>query len=382
MKRFASLFVTSTFLSFHYGAILYVNSSLLGKYFSQGGVSLIFLIGALGSILLFLFTAKLIELFGKRILLLSLLLVSAFSTVVLAFSHTGAYLALAFIIYSSVLLTIYYCLDIFLEELSKDGKTGEIRGIYLTLINLGIASGPIILAIFGEDDTFKRIYIISTLLLIVPIMFTIFLLKTQAPKWHGLTHRHIFLPFGIWWKNKELRRITLSRLMLETFFAFMVIYTPIYLHNYLGFSWSELGIIFTVMLLPFIFLEWPAGELADRYFGEKEIMNIGFLITAISLVIMPFLGKLFWAWLIILLLSRVGASLIEIMTESYFFKHVGPKDTGLISIFRLTRPLSTILGAGFGFLALSILSFQQVFFVLAVVILFGLKEGLAIKDTK
>ena len=111
-------------------------------------------------------------------------------------------------------------------------------------------------------------------------------------------------------------------------------------------------------------------------------MSIGFLITALSLVVMPFLGKVFMAWLVILFISRVGASLIEIMTESYFFKHVGPKDTGLISIFRLTRPVSTILGAGAGILALSVLSFEQVFFVLATVILFGLKISLSLKDTK
>ena len=361
MNKFVSVFVVSIFLSLHYGAILYVNSSLLGKFFSQNTTSLLFVVGALGSIVFFLFTL---------------------ATLGLAFAQTGFYVLISFIAYSSVLLTIYYCLDIFLEELSMDGNTGEIRGFHLALTNLGIAAGPITLLIFGNSDTFKHVYIVATLLLIPPILFAFFFLKSRMPKWHGLTHRHIFLPFGTWWRTKALRRVTLARLMLESFFVFMVIYTPIYLHRNLGFEWSELGIIFTIMLLPFVLLEWPAGELADRFYGEKEIMSIGFLITALSLVVMPFLGKVFMAWLVILFISRVGASLIEIMTESYFFKHVGPEDTGLISIFRLTRPVSTILGAGAGILALSVLSFEQVFFVLATVILFGLKISLSLKDTK
>ena len=382
MNKFVSVFVVSIFLSLHYGAILYVNSSLLGKFFSQNTTSLLFVVGALGSIVFFLFTAKLIEWFGKRLLLLFLLSIATLATLGLAFAQTGFYVLISFIAYSSVLLTIYYCLDIFLEELSMDGNTGEIRGFHLALTNLGIAAGPITLLIFGNSDTFKHVYIVATLLLIPPILFAFFFLKSRMPKWHGLTHRHIFLPFGTWWRTKALRRVTLARLMLESFFVFMVIYTPIYLHRNLGFEWSELGIIFTIMLLPFVLLEWPAGELADRFYGEKEIMSIGFLITALSLVVMPFLGKVFMAWLVILFISRVGASLIEIMTESYFFKHVGPEDTGLISIFRLTRPVSTILGAGAGILALSVLSFEQVFFVLATVILFGLKISLSLKDTK
>jgi MFS family permease len=161
----------------------------------------------------------------------------------------------------------------------------------------------------------------------------------------------------------------------------MVIYVPIYLHTGLGFAWSELGIIFTVMLLPFVLFEWPAGELADRLWGEKEIMSAGFLITCASLIVMPFVGKVFWAWMVILFVSRVGASLIESMTESYFFKHINASDTGLISIFRLTRSVSFAFGATLGVLALNFFSFEKIFFVVAVLVLFGLKESLSLKDT-
>ena len=161
----------------------------------------------------------------------------------------------------------------------------------------------------------------------------------------------------------------------------MVIYTPIYLHSWLGFSWSELGIIFTVALLPFIFFEWPVGELADRFFGEKEIMSLGLFITGTSLLVMPFLGKVFFVWMIILFLSRVGASFIEITTESYFSKQIDASDTGLLSIFRLARPVSIVFGAALGAVSLNLFSFEKIFFVLAVVIFFGLKESLYLKDT-
>jgi len=158
----------------------------------------------------------------------------------------------------------YYCLDIFLEELSIDSKTGEIRGVYFTLVNVGITLGPLLVALLAVGNTLNLVYWAATLLLIPPILFAVFSFKLKR----GLKLRkeHVVLPFRKWWQSRDIRRVTLAKVVLETFFASMVIYTPIYLHSWLGFSWSELGIIFTVALLPFIFFEWPVGELADRFF--------------------------------------------------------------------------------------------------------------------
>ena len=161
----------------------------------------------------------------------------------------------------------------------------------------------------------------------------------------------------------------------------MIIYIPIYLYRVLHFEWSELGLIFTVMLLPFILFDWLGGELADRFWGEKELLTLGFLITGLSLLVMPFLGKVFFVWMVILFISRIGASLVETMTETYFFKNVQAEDTGLLSIFRLTRSAGNILGIMVGFLTLNFFSFEKIFFVLAVVVFFGLKESLSLRDT-
>ncbi len=276
----------------------------------------------------------------------------------------------------------YYCLDIFLEELSTDKKTGEIRGIYLTFISLGVAMGPFILALLATMwHGFQPVYTAAALLLIPPIFLAIFSLKSNTPKTYAPYHHSLRLPFATWWHTRDIRRVTLARLVLESFYGLMIIYTPIYLYRVLGFEWSELGIIFTVMLLPFILFDWIGGELADRFWGEKELMSTGLLITGFSLLFMPFIGKVFWAWMLVLFISRVGASLVETMTETYFFKHVKADDTGLLSIFRLTRPAGNILGIIVGVLTLNFFSYEIMFFVLAIMVLLGLKESLSIKDT-
>ncbi|MDO8590227.1 MAG: MFS transporter [bacterium] len=383
MMRFIPVFAASLFLSVHFGSTLYFHSSFLNDYFKPNVVSFLFLLGALGNIFLFLFAPKLIQRFGKRPLLFFSLVLTAASTFIFALTITRPVIIFAFIVYSSFLPMVYYCLDVFLEELSTNAKTGEIRGIYLTVFNAGIVVGPLILAILAQEGPpTKFLYLVAGLLLIPPAILALFSFKSQQPKAHSPYHHSLRLPFGDWWHSKNIQRVTLARLTLELFFAFMVIYVPIYLHTGLGFAWSELGIIFTVMLLPFVLFEWPAGELADRLLGEKEIMSAGFFITGISLLIMPFIGKVFWAWMAILFISRVGASLIEAMTESYFFKHINARDTGLISIFRLTRASGFVLGAIVATLTLNFFSFDKIFFALAVIVFFGLKQSLSLRDTR
>lgn len=381
MTRFIPVFLTSLFLSLHLGTIFYVNSSLLNKFFDPFTVSMLFILGALGNIALFLSAPKLIERFGKRLLLLFLLILAALCTIGLALSDTSPTVAVFFVIYASLLYMVFYCLDIFLEEISADTKTGEIRSAHIALIHLGLILGLSILTFLAVDNILKPVYIAAAFLLLPPILFAFFSFKSPTPNWHGLHHHHASLPFRSWWLTKNVRRATLARLSLEFFYTFMTIYTPLYLSTIIGFNWTIIGIMFVIMLLPFILIQWPVGKLADYFIGEKEMMIVGFLIMGTTLLFMPYLGTSVIFWTITLFFSRIGAALIEITTDSYFFKHVSSDDTRILSIFRLTRPTSIILGAGLGALSLSLFSFDKIFFVLAVIIFFGLKESLLLRDT-
>jgi predicted MFS family arabinose efflux permease len=185
--------------------------------------------------------------------------------------------------------------------------------------------------------------------------------------------------FKNWLKHKFIRRVTLARLVLEIFYAVMVIYTPIYLYNTIGFSWSQIGFIFAVMLLPFVMFELPVGELVDHWCTEKDIMTVGFFIMGMSLLTMPFIGKDIYSWMVILFISRIGASFVEVTSESYFFKRVWKTDTVLISIFRLTRPVAIILGSVIGVITLTFFPFRAIFLILAIVVFFGTQISAILK---
>src|SRR3989344_8993776 len=174
MLRFVSVFVSVFFLSINFGAVLYVNSTLLAEFFSPEMVSALFVLGAVGNILLFLIAPKLIETVGKRFLLLVFLILALGSTFILSTATEAWAVAVSFLLYSSVFFVIYFVFDIFLEEVSRDTKTGEIRGLYMTVLNLGIMLGPIILALISVDNNLAPVYLASAVMLVPPILISIF----------------------------------------------------------------------------------------------------------------------------------------------------------------------------------------------------------------
>lgn len=316
--------------------------------------------------------------FSRRELFLFFLSLEAVSTAGLALTTSGIAAVIFAIFFFSTLPVLYLLLDFFLEDVSLNSKTGEIRGLYLTSINAAIAVGPLVVAGFA-DKNLQDIYLLALVLLVPVFLAFLFFPHPVRP---NPKHRGILkLPISAWLHRPNVRRVTMVRFVLNFFYAIMTIFTPIYLHEVIDFSWAEIGIIFTIMLLPFVIFEWPMGELADRYWGEKEIMTLGLFIIGITLAVMPFLDKNFIAWTAILFFSRVGASWVEISTESYFFKKVDSEDVGLISIFRLVSPTSTLCGALFGGLLLALLPFNLIFFFLAFIVLLGMKESLFIHDT-
>jgi MFS family permease len=230
-------------------------------------------------------------------------------------------------------------------------------------------------------SSFMGIYLFGAIIMIlVSIIFMLFLHDFIDPKY---TKVPIIKTFKVFIKNRNLSKIYFINLTLKLFFAWMVIYTPIYLYEYMGFGWDKIGTIFTIMLIPFVILDLPLGKLSDKM-GEKKMLLWGFCIMIFFTLLIPFISiAKVWIWAIVLFGTRIGAATIEIMSESYFFKAVNEKKADEISFFRNTTPLSYVIGPLFAIpVLLFVPSFKYLFFVLGIIILFGLLTTLRLKDIK
>jgi len=378
-----ALYAANFFIAFHLFLVIYVNSSYLSTFIPVNLVGLAYAAGSLGGILSLLLISQILERFGNAKTILTLTILEFFVFIGLAFS-THAVLAIAFfILYLTLYLPILFILDIFLESYTKkEGVTGSVRGAFLTTTNTALIISPLLAGfILGSESAYWRIFLTSAVFLIPFIL----ILSKHLHNFEDPVHKPLKLreTFGCLKSNKPLYAIFKAHLIMRLFFVWMVIYTPIYLHEHIGFEWTTIGIVFTVMLLPFVLLELPAGKIADGWLGEKELLSIGFVITAFSVASMSFLTSTSpVVWMSILFITRIGAALLESMTEIHFFKHVDEDDVNTISFFRMVRPFAYIFGSVIGILALYFVDIQYTFLIFAIVILYGLRYSLSLKDTR
>jgi hypothetical protein len=277
-----------------------------------------------------------------------------------------------FIIHLSADSILYLCLDVNLEEETKtEGETGGKRSAFLTAQNAAWVLSPLALTFLISQNTFSKIYLLSGTALIP--LFLIAILFFRNIKETDLADSRIIPALRSLKGGGDQARIIGLQFLLNFFYSWMMIYLPLLLNEELGFSWARLGIMFTIMLFPFLIFEMPAGSLADKKIGEKEILTVGLVVMFLATLTIPLLTTVSFAiWAIVLFATRIGASLVEVGSETYFFKHVKEKDTGLISLFRMTRPFAFVVVPLIALLVVHFFSYSQSFFFLAFFVFCGL----------
>jgi MFS family permease len=289
---------------------------------------------------------------------------------------------LATILFTVATNLLWINMDVLIEAFSNNSSTGRTRTIYFTFINIGWILSPSLSSYLIGLGDYQLSFLVAAFLT-APV-FLVFLYQARRLK-DKIVYSKEKLSTVIkrTWTNTNLRGIFFVSLLLQLFYSTAVVYIPIYLYQTMNISWSDLGLMFSIMLIPFLLFEIPAGIIADKYIGEKEILFLGFFILAASLFLFFYLKtNIFWAWASALFLSRIGAALIEAMRETYFFKIVDAKDIGHINVFRTTAPLGYIIGSGLAILVVSLFPLNYLFLVVAIISLSGLGFVASIKDTK
>ncbi len=379
---FGWLYLMALLFSFQYFGVLFINSSMLEQYINKYDVGILFAIGsALTLLLLSTEVIFLIE-FGIYQTTLMAFFINFVSLVGIAFTKNTGLLFVFFTLFLMASTITFFCFDIFLENsTTNEEKTGSIRGFLLSLTTIAALFSPLASGYFiGENSIYKNAYLMGALYLIpifiiLPLRFRNF----KDPKYTPI----LFLNMLKALQNKDIFHISSAQFLLRFYFSWMMIYLPIHLHKIVGFTWPEIGIILFIMLIPYIFIEYPAGMIADKWLGEKELLILGFAITSISTFSLFFVTtKSILLWGFVLLITRTGTAFIESMSETFFFKQIDGGDVSILSIFRMLRPLSYILGPLFASAFLMYTDIQHLWIILGFIMLFGIFNSISITDTK
>lgn len=371
-------------LSFLFGFadsfFVYILSSFFAKVLGSDNVGVFYLVTFATVFVLLWHLRRLIRRVGGSVRSFFLLILAAiFASAILSVIPLGWPAAILAMLLLVVTNLAWVSLDVVLEEFSEDGVTGAVRGLHLTVMNAGIMLAPFFSTKVLESFDFSGIFFGLTLgyaLLLATSI--IFLRNGRDPDTADMEARSAWKKML---KEPNLFHIYIISFALEFFYVIMIIYTPIHLRA-LGFSWENIGLLFTIMLLPFVLMQYPLGVMADRRFGEKEflIMSLG-LAFMITMAVGLFSSTSLFFWAVLLFLSRVGAAGIEVLRDAYFYKQIDGGDDDLIAFFRTARPAANVIGALLAIPLLALFPLQSVFFLASAVLLVSLYSAFALEDT-
>lgn len=369
--------------TFHLVLPTYSSSSFLSLFASERSVGFIYMTSAALTALGFLCIPSILRRVGNYITVLWLILIQIGLVYGLTVTTDPIFIALFFILQTAVIALVGFCIDVFLEIYSSEKMVGMIRGMYLTTMNSAWVIAPLVgTMIIGAENDYRGVYT-SALFMLIPLFYLIYknFSKFTDPHYHHPSLWHTLMHII---KKSDHLNLFIANTTLQVFYAWMVVYSPIYLNTVIGLSWTEIGLILTIMLLPFPLLQWPLGKLADRKYGEKEIMIIGFALLGLSTIALAgIVSKSVFIWALALFITRIGAASAEVMIETYFFKTTDTKDPNLLGFFRITRSISYFIApliTGFVFLFTTDQSY--LFITLGLLCLIALIPVWGLKDTR
>ncbi len=323
---------------------VYIAIPYLSMFIGNTYASLVVASGALISIIGFPTLPRYSARFGAQVLAIffSLLQILIFLALSAVPNVIVATIGIALIIATQPFL--YYTFDLLLSAATPQKEfTGKVRTLFLTAYNVAGAGAPLLMgALLLDTNDYSRVFLAAGA---ITIPIVILFAGRKMPAGKPPREFHFGSAMRTISHDRNLSAVMIANFLLDLFYMWAPLYIPIYMHNILGMPWGQLGWIFSIMLLPFIFVEYPAGILADRFKSDKKIMVLGFIIMGGAFAAIPIITTTTSILIIltVLVLSRVGAALVEAMVETHFFRSVSAQDSQEIAAFRDTWPFANLI---------------------------------------
>jgi len=374
------IYVSNFFFSLQFGLAFFFNATFLSSLgLSEKMVGIVFAFSYAASLVLLFSVPLLLRKFGNYSLFFSssVFLVCVSALLAFSLSPIASVLLVATLIVLNIFL--YTLLDIFLESAvdSTDG-IGKEHGLFLTVTHGGrivaqLAAGTLLL--WGG---FTYLYgTVAGVVIILAFITAFFLRNVREPVYEKLDFASVLLRL---YYSTDMRHVFKLQFLLYLFYSIMAVYTPIYLYEYVGLSLGEMGIVFAIMLAPFFLLEILIGKFEDVR-GEKGVLMYGFLILAVTTAALSLIStSSIVIWTVALFATRIGALMVEMGNDVYFFKHIDASKAAEVAAFRALFPLAFAIGPFLGVVLLFFIPLYAIFASVGVIMLLGLVTARTLTD--
>ncbi|MFC1645253.1 MFS transporter [Patescibacteria group bacterium] len=370
----------SFFMGFSWAMLAYVMSTYFSEAMKSDNVSIFYLI-AYGVILVVLLNLhKLIRHFGKSFIFHAAFIVKVVAIVFLVILPVTIWGTGFMVLYMIANGISWVALDTILESFSKDSESGRIRGSHLAIMNAGFIAGPLLSSQILERFGFSGIFLVILIVHSVVLALALFGLRGTNHKFtQKISVKELLKKVR---GRRNVMRIYYISFVMEAFYALMLAYVPIYLLSK-GYTWEQLGIAFTIMLIPFVIVQYPVGIIADKKTGEKEILIAAIMIMGLSTLVF-FLTNTsdILIWTIILFCTRIGVALIEVLRESYFYKRIDGSDVDVINFFKTSKPVAYVFSMLLATIVLFFFSIKAIFLLVALISFSALYPAFKLVDNR
>jgi len=366
------LYFAYFFFSWGMGFTVYSNSSVIESINGRESIGVIYGISAALSLVLSTWvTPHVIKFLGNRKTVGLAILLELLAILGIKYITEPKLFAVSFILFLAAQILISFNFDIFFEHNTKKDNSGKARGIVVALQHIGRMFGPIIAAVLTVRIGIRAPYDFSLILILITGILLYFATKNFKDK--------VYVPSSF---IKSLRIISQrpdiykplsSILLLQIFYALMVTFVPVYLSDVQNIKPESLGVIFTVMLTPFVVLGYPMGKNIDSGASGKRAARYGLFIMAITTIAFPFINTTSLViWGLVLLMSRVGAVMLETAGEGIFFKSINEEETELLGIMRDMQPVGYFIASFISVIILFFGKIEFIFYVVGLILIIGI----------
>lgn len=219
--------------------------------------------------------------YGRKPVVLTGSLISAFGTLLLAFSHTFVLAAVAFVFVGlgSGFIQIQH---VIITESVESERRGTAMGVFQTFTFLTTSLSPIIggVTLYNTNDYFILFIFGAALSLVATLARALFVRETLDPanlrKESGEKSQSFLHNLNTIFSDRVLVMIIVAYALYNLFIDQQSFVIPLYTNNVLGLNYESMGGLFAILILVSALSRLPFGKLSDKI-GRLQTIAISWI---------------------------------------------------------------------------------------------------------
>jgi len=249
-------------------------------------------------------------------------------------------------------------------DISNNKNRGRNMGVFGIFLALAMGSGPIFGGIFAQIGVLVPYY--SAVILSLCVLLISFFMLQEPENISSIPS--ISKNLKILVDKPKLIIPGIFNLVDRLHIGFILLILPLMLQLELGVEPGLRGMVLGLFATPFILLQYPIGNLSDKY-GRYKFLIVGSIFTALMLMVMGILAQIGFLILIVgFILLGIGNGLTGPPAMALVGDVIDPAENALgMGFFNLMGNIGIIIGPLFGGFLVDSTNFIITFFLAGVI---------------